>query len=193
MKVYVKQRKITLFGNKYIVYKDDRELYVVRRILLSIKRKYEISQYYTGQTIGTIENGLLSFKANATVSIPSGKYKVVQKSFNSLKFKCRNQDSSHSEIEMKGSKGYSGNIYENSKQIGRWNKNKFIVFHGDAFEMVLDYDVDLELMIALMVIVDMFRIQIKIGGEIGWDTGNIARGLERGNTVWRPKEKGKNQ
>lgn len=176
MKVYVKQDKITFFGRRYVVFMGRKKVLVIRRLWMTPIPKFKITEYATGKELGTMENKFLSFRGNANISLPNGTFKFDQKSINSMRYECRSLVDSPTQYLLQGNKGFSGSIYKDNHQIGQWNKNQFVIFNGDAYELDLDFDADIPLIASMMVLIDTYRISIKIGGDIGWEVGNIGKG-----------------
>jgi len=189
MKIFVKQDKITIFGRRYVIYQNNNKLYTIRRLWLTPLPKYVINEYSSGRKIGKIQNNFFSFRGNAMISIPSGQFKFEQETFNSMKYTCKRISEKNEEYELIGNKGFTGSIYKYKEQIGQWDKNKFIIFDGDAYEIDLDFDVDKLLIASIIVLIDTYRISVTVGGDIGWEIGNIGKGLQKGESNWTPKEK----
>ncbi len=189
MKVYVKQDKISFFGRRFIVYENQLALYSIKRRWLVIKPKYNITDYQTGEKIGTLENKLGSFKANALINLPNATFKFDQpEGLNSMFYKAFNLGEENLNFVFRGNKGYSGSIFLNKQQIGQWQKNKLVIFDGDTYELDLDYDTDILFMGCSMVLIDTYRISITVGGDIGFEIGNIGKGLGRRKKRWKPKK-----
>jgi uncharacterized protein YxjI len=188
MKVFVKQDKITIFGRRYVVYQDKKKLFTIQRLWLTPIPKYVITEYSSGERIGRIQNKFLTLRGNAVISIPNGNFKFEQESINSMKYTCKVIGKETDNYDLKGHKGFTGSIYKNKEQIGQWNKNQFVIFDGDAYEIDLDFDSDILLIASMMVLVDTYRISVTVGGDIGWEIGNIGKELQKENTNWSPKE-----
>ena len=191
MKIFVKQDKITLFGRRYVVYQNKKKLYTIRRLWLTPIPKYAITEYHSGKRIGRMQNKFLSFRGNAVISIPSGQFKFDQEAIYSMKYSCKRIGGMTEEYKLKGNKGFTGSIYKDKEQIGQWDKNRFVIFDGDAYEIDLDFDSDKLLMATMMVLIDTYRISVTVGGDIGWEVGNIGKDLKRRKSNWTPKEKTK--
>lgn len=189
MKVYVKQDKITFFGRRYVVFNGKKKILVIRRLWLTPIPKYKITEYATGKELGKMQNKFLSFRGNANITLPNGTFKFDQESINSMKYECNSLADPSTHYQLQGNKGFSGSIYKDKNQIGQWNKNQFVIFDGDAYELDLDFDADIPLIASMMVLVDTYRISVTIGGDIGWEVGNIGKGLKSRKTNWKPKEK----
>lgn len=188
MKVFVKQDKITIFGRRYVIYQNEKKRFTIRRLWLTPIPKYVITEHLSGIKIGMIRNKFLSLRANAVISIPSGDFKFEQESIKSMKYTCIATTKETEKYNLKGHKGFTGSIYRNNEQIGQWNKNRFVMFDGDAYEVDLDFDADIVLIASMMVLVDTYRISLTVGGDIGWEIGNIGKALQKRNTNWSPKE-----
>lgn len=189
MKVFVKQDKITIFGRRYVVFKGKKKILVIRRLWLTPIPKYKITEYDSGKVIGRMQNKFLSFRGNANIFLPNGSFKFDQEGFNSMKYECKPLADPNVTYQLRGNKGFSGSIYKDKKQIGQWDKNQFVIFDGDAYELDLDFDADIPLIASMMVLVDTYRISVTIGGDIGWEVGNIGKGLNSRKNNWKPKEK----
>ncbi len=180
MKILVKQNKITIFGRQYNVYQNKKKLFTIRRLWPTLIPKYVITENPSGKRIGGIQNKFLSLTANAMISLPSGEYKFNQEGMNSMNYTCSNSTKEGSDIfNLSGNKGFSGSIYKNKEQIGKWNKNQFVFLDGDSYEIDLDVDSDILLIASMMILVDTYRISVIIGGDMGWEIGNIGKGLKK--------------
>ncbi len=188
MKIFVKQDKITIFGRRFVVYQNKKKLYSIRRLWLTPIPKYVIKEYSSGKIIGRMQNKFLSFRGNAVISIPSGQFKFDQEAISSMKYSCKRIDGEAEEYNLKGNKGFTGSIYKDKEQIGQWDKNRFVIFDGDAYEVDLDFNADKLLMASMMVLIDTYRISVTVGGDIGWEVGNIGKGLQKRKSNWIPKE-----
>lgn len=189
MKILIKQDRISLFGRFYTVYKDNKKLYSIWRVWLNPIPKYIITEYPTENKIGSIRGKFFSLRANATISIPSGDYQFEQKKLTVMQYFCKSINEGSDLYKLAGTKGLGGSIYKNEKQIGKWDKNRFVILDGDVYEVDLNDDVDILLIFSMMVLVDTYRLSITVGGDlIGWEVGNISKGLQHTRDKWSPKQ-----
>ena len=188
-KVFVRQDKISLFGKSYLVSQNKKKLYVIQRQWLTIPPKFTIAQYISGKKIGEVNCKFFSFRANAEISISGERYKFEQESVSSMKYDCRKTTDPFNEYRLIGNQGFGGSIFLDKKQIGQWSKNQFVVFDGDVYELDLDFDANIPLIASMIVLMDNYRISVKIGGDLGWEVGSLGKGLKPKKTDWKPKEK----
>lgn len=189
MKIVIKQNKIKIFGSRYTAFQGEKKLFVIQRLFLSLFPIYKIVDYLTGERIGIIQNKLFALRGSAIISIPTGAFNFEQESVRSMKYRCEEINGFASSYELNGNSGFTGSITKNNVQIGEWVKNKLVFFEGDTYELELDFDADILLIACTIVLMDKFRISIKIGGDIGWELGNIGKDLQTRNSNWLPKEK----
>jgi hypothetical protein len=187
MKIFVKQDKITIFGRRYVIYEGRRKIYSIRRLWLTPIPKYVIKDSKADQKIGSIRNRFLAFKGDAVISIPNGSFKFDQDGFGSMKYSCKSISNPNEIFELRGHKGHDGSIFKNKEKVGEWCKNKFVIFDGDAYELDLNSDIDSLLMSVLIVLIDTYKISVTVGGDIGWDVGNIGKNLKKKKSGWQPK------
>lgn len=67
--------------------------------------------------------------------------------------------------------------------------NDFVGLGGHKFQIALNYDENPILISAFIVLVNTFRISITIGGDIGWDVGNMGDGLTYYDPNWKAKSR----
>lgn len=191
MQILIKQDKIPFFGRRYVVIKERRKLYEIRKAWPNPIPAYKISEFQSGKVIGNMQNKFLSLRAHAALLLPSGEYTFEQASIGAMSFECvRTSPAPQSTYKLQGAKGLTGAIYQDGEQVGQWDKNRFVVLDGDNYVVDLDFDADIPLMALMMVLVDNYRISVSIGGDIGWEVGNMGKGLQESKSDWKPKEKG---
>ncbi len=188
MQLKVKQSKISFFGRRYTITKDGRNLFIIRRLILTAIPKYVIENYNTGKKIGTFKNKFLSFKASAVIRIDKNQYSFVQKSFTSSEFQCQQHQNGDDLFQIKSHEGFQYSIWENNQQIGLCKKNNWQILDGDVYDIDLNFDADVALLAAMIVLVDNYRFSIKIGGDISLDVGNFGKNLLKPDTTWLPKD-----
>ncbi len=76
--------------------------------------------------------------------------------------------------------------FKNDNQIGRWTKDRFVIFDKDTYTLDLDYDADIALAAAMVVLVDTYSMSVTIGGDMGWDI-SIGKKQSRKKSSWVPK------
>ena len=191
MNVLVKQKKWTLLGRKYIVSVEGAKKYIIERVPFVIKPEYEIKDYDTWKVIGKIKNRI-KLKADAIISIGNKEYELVQEKLNKMTYHCISKQPKV-KYTIKGNHGAYVSTYKNNEQIGYWKKKSFVILSGNRYDMEINYDEDPILISAFAVLVDNYRMSITIGGDIGWELGNIGKGLTEFNPNWKPKRNGNSE
>lgn len=185
MNVLVKQKRCTLLGRKYIISIDDEKKYIIERVPFSIKPEYEIKDYKTWKLIGTIKNRI-KLKADAIINIGNAQLEFKQEKLNTMTYNCIDKVTGD-EFLIQGNYGNSVSALKNNKQIAYWIKKKFVILDGNRYKMTMDYDANPLLLSSFVILVDNYRISVIIGGDIGWELGNMGKGLTTFNENWKPK------
>jgi len=186
MNVQVKQKKWTLLGRKYIVSVENEKKYIIERVPFVIKPEYEIKDYETWNVIGTIKNKI-KFRADAIIRIRNEEYQFVQEKFNRMTYQCLDKQN-NCEYMIQGNHGSWVSTFKNNLQIGYWKKKSFVILSGNRYDVVMNFDEDPILLSAFAVLVDNYRISVTVGGDIGWELGNMGKGLTEFNTNWKPEK-----
>lgn len=188
MRVIVKQRKISFFGESYIVYCQEQKILRIKKNWLSLMPQYSIFDYVSKQLVGNVKNQKISLSANALITLDNVNYVFKQIAFNQMKYSCYKQGDENNQYSIIAHEGFESSIYYNENQIGKWVKNEFVILEGDIYNIDIDYDANVILIAAMTVLVDRFRFGVRIGGDIGWELGNMGKGLKRYKSNWKPKE-----
>jgi len=186
MRIIIEECAVSVLGREYWVTIDKQIIYRIRRSMLSAKPKFVIIDDVTDKKIGAFQNKLLSLKADAIITVPSGKYKFDQKEINSMTYTCHQFIGGDDKYVVQGHKAYCGSIFKNEKQIGFWKKNKYSFVNSDFYDIDLDCDVDVHLMAAMTVLFDTYRISAGLG--IGIEMDNIGKGVETYKSNWTPND-----
>lgn len=136
MRIIIEECAVSLLGREYWVTIDKQIIYRIRRLMLSATPKFVIIDDCTDKKIGAIQNKLLSLKANAIISIPSGKYKFDQKAINSMTYTCQQLSGGDDKYVIQGHKAFCGSIFRNEKQIGFWKKNRYSFVNSDFYDVI---------------------------------------------------------
>jgi uncharacterized protein YxjI len=188
MEIFIKQNMFSFFGRKYIVYANGEKRYSIRRLWLTPLPKYKIKDSRTNTVIGTIQNKFLYFRAHAKIILNSGNYAFEQKSLGSKKYSCKQLEGAMDQYEIKGHEGFECSIFKNENQIGNWTKNQLVIFDKDIYEIHLDYDAQIPLIAAMVVLVDTYSMSVTIGGDIGWNI-SLGKKQSKKKSGWKPKVK----
>lgn len=186
MNVLVKQKMWTLLGRKYIVSVEGEKKYIIERVPFVIKPEYEIKDYETCKVIGTIINKI-KIRADATIIIDNKEYELVQEKLNKMTYHCIDKKQNVN-YTIQGNHGVYVSTYKNDEQIGYWKKKSFVILSGNRYDMEINFDEDPILISAFAVLVDNYRISVTIGGDIGWELGNMGKGLTEFDSNWKPKK-----
>lgn len=184
MNVLVKQKIWTLRGRKYIVSVADKKKYIIEDVPFSLT-EYEIKDYKTWKVIGSIKNKI-KFKADAIITIRNKEYRFTQEKFNKMTYQCSDKQTKH-QYTIQGNHGVWISIFKNNEQIGFWKKKSFVILSGNKYDLLMNFDEDPILLSSFAVLVDNYRISIKVGGDVGWELGNMGKGLTEFNANWTPK------
>jgi hypothetical protein len=187
LRINIEQEGIS--HRRYVVSVGYKETYIIRKELLI--SRYKLLKFESREKVGEIKNEFLADNRNADIILPSGTYKFEQKSDYKMYFNCKSTSKPFKEYEFIGNKGFTGSIYLNKKQIGEWDKNQYMKFENDTYDLDVDFDVDVLLLASVMVLIDIYRISIRFGGYFGWEVGNIGLELGNMNPDWKPKVKSK--
>lgn len=188
MIVNVNQKRWTLFGKKYIVSVNKEKKYKIEREAFSLSSVYKVKDYETSKEIGEFHNKLRSIKANAEIIIGNKRYSFIQDSVRSMKYICEEEKKLSGKYVIQANRGYSTSIFKGQIQVGQWIKRSFVILEGNKYQIEMNFDEDPILFSIFAVMVDNYRISITIGGDIGWELGNIGKGLTNKNENWEPKK-----
>ena len=186
MNVLVKQKRWTLLGRKYIISIQDEKKYIIERVPFSIKPEYEIKDYETWKLIGTIKNKI-KLKADAIIKIGDSEFEFKQEKLNTMTYNCIDKIAGD-EFLIQGNSGDNISTFKNNKQIAFWIKKRFVILDGNRYDMTMDYDANPILLGSFAILVDNYRMSVTIGGDIGWELGNMGKGLTEFNKNWKPKK-----
>lgn len=188
MEIVIKQNMFSFFGRKYIVSEKRKKLFSIRRMWLMPLPKYKIKDLRTKKVIGTIQNKFLYFRAHARIVLPSGKFAFEQESMGNKKYSCKQLEGALDQYKINGHEGFECSIFKNENQIGRWSKNQLVLFDKDTYEIELDYDADIALIAAMVVLVDTYSMSVTIGGDFGWNI-SLGKKQSKRKSGWMPKVK----
>ena len=188
MIVNVNQRMWTLFGRKYIVSIDGEKKYEIERRAFSAKGVYEIKDYDTLKEVGIFRNKLMSLKADTEIIIGEKEFHFKQESVKSMKYFCENINAPEEKYLIQAHHGHTTSIFKNQNQVAWWDKKRFVILEGNKYKIEMNFDEDPILFSAFAVLVDNYRISITIGGDIGWEMGNMGKGLTNRNENWKRKK-----
>ena len=186
MNVLVKQKKWTLLGRKYIVSVKEEKKYIVERISFSIKPEFEIKDFETWKLIGTIKNKI-RFKADAIIKIGEREFEFKQEKLNTMTYNCIDKTNDDKYL-IQGNSGNNVSAFKNGEQVGYWKKKSFVILEGNRYDLVQNFDDDPILLSSFAILVDNYKMSIRIGGGIGWELGNMGKGLTLFNENWVPKK-----
>lgn len=186
MKIILEQDFGSIFGSRYNVYIRNRKRFRIKKTLFT--SDFRIIDLVSEEVVGEIVNESFSMKIAAKITLPNGVFQMNQPEFNAMQYLCKKHDSDDV-YKLFGFEGYGGGIYFNKTQIGQWNKNNLVFFDGDVFQIEVDYDVNVLLMVSMMVLIDQFRTSVKVGGTFGFDLGNFGEDLRKPQKHWKPKRK----
>ena len=186
MNVLVKQKRWTLFGKKYIVSVGNEKKYIVERVAFSIKPVYELKDFETWKLLGTIKNKI-RFKADAIIKIGENEFEFKQEKVNAMTYNCID-NSTGDQYLIQGNSVDNVSAFKNGEQIACWRKRRFVILDGNSYDLVQNFDECPILLSSFAILVDNYRISITVGGDIGWELGNMGKGLTRFNDNWKPKK-----
>ena len=182
MKINIRQHKISI-GSQYEIFVEQNEKYYAETDLFSRKI---IHLYLKKDLIEriTIFKSFYFFTPDYKIELPNGnRIKFQTLTHWRTYFKCVLENDIY-EVYCHRKRKIS--IYKNGLQIGACQKNAVTIFAGDNYELILDHDTEVELLISFILILDNMTSKNR-GNIITLDFGLIFKEFKKFDTNWKPK------
>lgn len=182
MKISIKQRKIS-FGSQYNIFLENNEKYYAETDMFSRK----IIHLYLK------ENLIERIKIYKSFYFFTPDYKVELLDGNRIKFKTMSIWRTHFQCILENdiyelflhNKGKIS-IYKNGIQIGLCKKEAVAILAGDNYNLILDFDTNVELLISFILILD--NMNSRNGGTLfSIDLGTVLKEYRKLDSSWKPK------
>lgn len=182
MEISIRQKRFSL-SDRYTIKIDGEKQYKARRGFFSLKIKLADER---GQLRATIKKSLVRFgKGRYSLSFPENeRYRFNRLSSKKGVWELENGESTYT---LYGHEGYAYSLFQGEQQIAACKKNEVVIGGGDNFDIKADFDVDIEKVISIFLIIDHayfagWGIRIPLITKIHED------GKPR-NWQWQPKSK----
>lgn len=182
MKVSIRQRRFSL-SDRYTIEVDGERKFSARRGFFSLKIYL---QDESGAVKTTIRKSLVRFgKRSYSLTFPGN----VRYHFHIVSSKngIWELDDEQGPYSLYEHEGYAYSLYHKDKQIAACKKNEVVFGGGDQYELDVDFDVELERVISIFLIIDHAYFS-GWGLRIAWTPKIFEDGKVR-NWQWQPKDK----
>ena len=182
VKINIRQHKISI-GSQYEILVEQNEKYYAETDLFSRKI---IHLYLKKDLIKriTIFKSFYFFTPDYKIELPNGnRIKFQTLSHWQTYFKCVLENDIY---EVYRHRKRKISIYKNGLQIGACKKNNVTIFAGDNYELILDRDTEVELLISFLLILDNMTSKNR-GNIITLDIGLIFKEFKKFDANWKPK------
>ena len=182
MKINIKQQKIS-FGSQYNIFLEKNEKYYAETDMFSRK----IIHLYLKENLNERINIYKSFY------FFTPDYKIELSDGNRIKFKTMSIWRTHFQCilendiyELFSHRDRKLSIYKNGIQIGLCKKEAVSILAGDNYNLILDFNADVELLISFILILD--NMNSRNGGNLFTiDLGIIFKEYREFDCDWKPK------
>ena len=182
MKIAIHQRLLSI-GDKHDIYLNGEKKYLAKRSLFSsITRLKDQSSTLTATIKREVLKGITSHFTLDLENNSKCYFKVVSARKGIWELK-----DDTSTFILYGHEGYAYSLYQDEKQIAAAKKNEIVFLGKDKFEIEADYDVDVEKVIAIFLIID--RIYFRDRESRGPALMKLAQDGKPRNWQWSPTEK----
>lgn len=182
MRISIKQHKIS-FGSQYTIFIEKNEKYYAETDMFSWKI---IHLYLKKDLVKRINifKSFYFFTPDYKIELPNGnRFKFKTMSIWRTHFKCIIENDVY---ELFSHKKGNLSIYKNDIQIGLCHKEALSFLAGDNYNLLLDFDADVEIIISFILILD--NMNSRNGGNlISIDSEIIFKEYRKLNSNWKPK------
>ena len=182
VKVNIKQQKIS-FGSQYKIFVEKNEKYYAETDFFSRK----IIHLYLKKDL--IE--CISIFKSFYFFTPD--YKIELSNGNRIKFKTMSVWRTHFQCILENDlyevylhRKRKISIHKNGVQIGLCEKEAITILAGDNYNLILDSDAEIELLVSFMLILDNMNSRNR-GAIFAYDFGIIFKEFKKFNPQWKPK------
>lgn len=182
VKINIRQHKISI-GSQYEILVEQNEKYYAETDLFSRKI---IHLYLKKDLIERIAifKSFYFFTPDYKIELPNGnRIKFQTLSHWRTHFKCVLENDIY---EVYRHRKRKISIYKNGLQIGASEKNTVTIFAGDNYELILDRDTEVELVISFLLILDNMTSKNR-GNIITLAFGLIFKEFKKFDANWKPK------
>lgn len=180
MRISIYQRIFSI-SDKFDIYINEKNKYLAKRTFFSFKIEIKDNNHSTQTIIRRKDfNGV---KSNYEVKCSDeSKYLFKTISFRKGIWELSNEENTYTIYEHEG---YNYSLFRNEHQIGSCKKNEVVIFGKDKFEIEVDYDVDVEKVVAIFLILDN-ALFVDRGIRIKFRNKMFDDGIHR-NWQWKSK------
>ena len=182
MEININQKKLSI-GDKYKIFIGEREAYMASAKLFRWLAEIELKDMN--------ERPKLTIKKKWFFIIPS--YNIIRGqeiydfktiSFWKNHFQCQIGADVY---DIYGHRGRKYSIYKNDRQVAWWNKASVTWFNGDNYKITADNESDVELLLALALVVDNAKSNDSDKGIFNLNIGHIGPQAKKFDPSWQPK------
>jgi hypothetical protein len=180
MEIKIKQRKWSL-NSSYKVYQNGKEEFeALRKFYSGTIRLWDKNRIQKAKMSWNLLGGLTSFSVK---KLDGRTYKFKTESYWKDHWKLENEKERYDVYEHEG---LNFSIYLNEEQVGMCQKNDIVLLGGDQYDIKADYDVDIELIVIIFLLIDNTKFSGRNG--LNWNFGKqISSEKKARNFHWQPK------